>query len=371
MRTFLFIFALAWQLYNCYGKPAVKIEAFGNPPQVKSDFNSSITLRQIRNFFRDSDLYLFGNSLSRGMYAALHNIFSANVAQLDWSLVDFSRNTQHDRAREKQNCEGYDSAKQNGSLLIKKFQSGKFACSENFEFNNSDTRMTSLYFQNLWTKDLPIFSSLLRDEIAVNRGPTKKYIIFNAGLDDIINKVHGVGPMQPCLNNTNIMSELASRTLNYVELYSNLMSWANGLAADASVTIRATTPVCNRGGGNVCWGKNCTEMNHLIKIQNDMLFSNYLKLAVPGIHYLDAWKTLKGTCSVGNATAVFHHQHEHVQSCDSPSTYIYCGSELCDELYDDWAHSSRLAYHMLHGWLVHLGGDHVRHQRHLRSSVQS
>jgi len=118
-----------------------------------------------------------------------------------------------------------------------------------------------------------------------------------------------------------------------------MFDWAEQMTGVSDFTFRSTTPAKaspDPAAGNYkCWLKECWHMNQLIKIVNDKTLDVYQSKNHTRITYLDAWKTLGGYCP--NATC-----HER-----GP---MHCYTSRYED-YDDWYHSSYLAYFQIAPWL--------------------
>lgn len=295
--------------------------------------HAELSVSEVHKCLRNKDIYFFGNSVARGTYNALVKILAHTDRDEHWesNITSFGQHflVLHNRHVEKDACPIFKSHKEtlNGTTF-------PHSCDEVY-YNSTTTpiNVMYMYWQDIYSKSLDsIYDFLLKRTSISTR---ENVIIFNAGLNDIINrfKQHS---SQNCF-----LSHVERKTLIDKQI-DEFFDWAERMTGVSDFTFRSTTPANASPGANdkkyMCWGKECWHMNQLIKIVNDKMLEVYQHNNHTRVNYLDAWKTLGG----------------------------YCPSEICDEKgpmhcytslhadYDDWYHSSYLAYFQIAPWLENL-----------------
>lgn len=159
-------------------------------------------------------------------------------------------------------------------------------------------------------------------------------MLFNAGLDDINNRFSSTLSVHNCSHAREERKQYLDQEIRH------LFQWAEGMSDVTHFTYRSTTPARATPNPKIlkvknCWGKDCAHMNQLIKIVNDKMSDQYKQNSSTQVHFLDAWALLGGFCTSEVCKADGH---------------MRCYTSRYTE-YDDFYHSSYLAYVQLGPWL--------------------
>lgn len=327
-------------------------------------FHVTMTVGDVQQCLQNSDVYFLGNSVSRGTFFALRRILGADKSDHDMPLSEFSFQVLHNRTQEKLDCGVNRMPLEFAGVGPTKSCYRDFEAklpSKDFMPDATSKPYAAYYYimQRLFMKSF--FDITDKAQAAKRNSERRVYVIFNAGLDDSIHQDHeGFGGRgntdQNCTWTQQVVHDKLEMQID------SLVDWAanSSQRPGMDITLRTTTPVCEYRPGYHCFNHNCTHMNQVVYLQNEVLREKVNNRTrgdagrnLQHLHLVDGWKRLQGTC---------------VRSfCGKDGQPLYCNSARCPD-YDDWVHGARLAYEMLYDWLVEIGcsdsGDKAHRNEH-------
>jgi hypothetical protein len=146
--------------------------------------NAELKIADVHKCLKGSDVYFFGNSVSRGTYEALLQILSVQEHDVHWqsNITTFGRRTLHNRKEEKESCPTFKQLSQtiNDTTL-------PHSCDEVY-YNNTAQHINLMfvYWQKVFSKSLDHNYNFLLER--VRQSGRKNLVLYNAGQSN--NKQH-------------------------------------------------------------------------------------------------------------------------------------------------------------------------------------